>query len=125
MKQRPILKPPIQVSHGYYRLSRVLVWAGISRYYNITGLDAFDRLPTAGTPTIFIGNHQNGLMDPMPICAFVPQQVHWLTRADVFWNRVARHIIMATTNSRCIANAIVWISCVKEMTSFLTFVWIG
>ena len=93
MKQRPILKPPIQVSHGYYRLSRVLVWAGISRYYNITGLDAFDRLPTAGTPTIFIGNHQNGLMDPMPICAFVPQQVHWLTRADVFWNRVARHIM--------------------------------
>ena len=93
MKQRPVLHPPVQVSHPYYRLTRVLVWAGISRYYTISGLDDFDRLPNKGTPAIFIGNHQNGMMDPMPICGFIPQQVHWLTRADVFWNGVARHIL--------------------------------
>lgn len=93
MKQRPVLHPPVQVSHPYYRLTRVLVWAGISRYYTISGLDDFDRLPSKGTPAIFIGNHQNGMMDPMPICGFIPQQVHWLTRADVFWNGVARHIL--------------------------------
>jgi len=93
MKQRPILHPPVQVSHPYYRLTRVLVWAGISRYYTISGLDDFDRLPSQGTPTIFIGNHQNGMMDPMPICGFIPQQVHWLTRADVFWNWITRHIL--------------------------------
>ena len=93
MKQRPILHPPVQASHLYYRLTRVLVWAGISRYYTISGLDDFDRLPRKGTPTIFIGNHQNGMMDPMPICGFIPQQVHWLTRADVFWNKVSRHIL--------------------------------
>ena len=28
MKTRPILHPPIQVSHLYYRLTRVLVWGG-------------------------------------------------------------------------------------------------
>lgn len=93
MKKRPTFYPPIQVSHLYYRLARILVWGGITRYYNITGLDGFRHLPQAGTPTIFIGNHQNGMMDPMPFCAFVPQQIHWLTRADVFWNPVARHLL--------------------------------
>ena len=93
MKTRPILHPPIQVSHLYYRLTRVLVWGGITRYYKISGLDGFDQLPKPGTPAIFIGNHQNGMMDPMPFCGFVPQQIHWLTRADVFWNPVARHIL--------------------------------
>lgn len=93
MKSRPILHPPIQVSHLYYRLTRILVWGGITRYYSISGLDDFDTLPAPGTPTIFIGNHQNGMMDPMPFCGFVPQQIHWLTRADVFWNPLARHIL--------------------------------
>lgn len=93
MKSRPILHPPIQVSHLYYRLTRILVWGGITRYFSISGVDDFEELPAPGTPTIFIGNHQNGMMDPMPFCGFVPQQIHWLTRADVFWNPVARHIL--------------------------------
>ena len=42
MKSRPILHPPIQVSHLYYRLTRILVWGGITRYYSISGLDDFD-----------------------------------------------------------------------------------
>lgn len=93
MKTRPILHPPVQVSHLYYRLTRVLVWGGFTRYYSMSGVDGADNVPKAGTPAIFIGNHQNGMMDPMPFCGFVPQQVHWLTRADVFWNPVARHIL--------------------------------
>ena len=92
-KTRPILTPPVQVSHIYYRLTRVLVWSGITRYFRIRGLDGFDTLPKPGTPAIFIGNHQNGMMDPMPICAFIPQQMHYLTRADVFWNPVFRHLL--------------------------------
>lgn len=93
MKSRPFLHPPVQVSHLYYRLTRILVWGGITRYFSISGMDDFETLPAPGTPTIFIGNHQNGMMDPMPFCGFVPQQIHWLTRADVFWNPVARHIL--------------------------------
>ena len=92
-KTRPILTPPVQVSHIYYRLTRVLVWSGITRYFRIRGLDGFDTLPKPGTPAIFISNHQNGMMDPMPICAFIPQQMHYLTRADVFWNPVFRHLL--------------------------------
>ena len=92
-KTRPILTPPVQVSHIYYRLTRVLVWSGITRYFRIRGLDGFDTLPKPGTPAIFISNHQNGMMDPMPICSFIPQQMHYLTRADVFWNPVFRHLL--------------------------------
>ena len=40
-KTRPILTPPVQVSHLYYRLTRVLVWSGITRYFRIRGLDGF------------------------------------------------------------------------------------
>ena len=71
----------------------MLVWSGITRYFRIRGLDGFDSLPKPGTPAIFISNHQNGMMDPMPICAFIPQQMHYLTRADVFWNPVFRHFL--------------------------------
>ncbi len=92
-RQRPILTPPIQVGHIYYRLTRILVWAGFSRYFQIHGLEGLEDLPPKGTPTIFLGNHQNGMMDPMPFSGFVPQQIHWLTRADVFWNKVSRHIL--------------------------------
>ena len=93
MKQRPILHPPVQVSHPYYRLTRVLVWAGISGTTPSLDSTILTVCQAKGTPTIFIGNHQNGMMDPMPICGFIPQQVHWLTRADVFWNGIARHIL--------------------------------
>ncbi|MEE2837668.1 MAG: 1-acyl-sn-glycerol-3-phosphate acyltransferase [Bacteroidota bacterium] len=92
-KTRPILTPPVQVSHLYYRLTRPSVWSGITRYFRIRGLDGFDALPKPGTPAIFISNHQNGMMDPMPTCAFIPQQIHYLTRADVFWNPVFRHVL--------------------------------
>ena len=97
-KTRPILTPPVQVSHLYYRLTRVLVWSGITRYFRIRGLDGFDSLPKPGTSAIFISNHQNGMMDPMPICAFIPQQMHYLTRADVFWNPVFRHFSVSYTH---------------------------
>ena len=93
MAERPIFTPPVQVSHLYYRLARVLVWGGTTRYYKVRGVREMEHIPPAGTPAIVVSNHQNGMMDPLVSCAFVPQQIHWLTRADVFWNKLARHII--------------------------------
>jgi len=92
-KSRPVFTPPVQVSHLYYRLARILVWGGMTRYHRVHGARTMNDIPPAGTPAIFISNHQNGMMDPLVSCAFVPQQIHWLTRADVFWNSVARHIM--------------------------------
>ena len=92
-KARPVLTPPIQVSHLYYRLARILVWGGLTRYHKVHGAKTMTDIPPAGTPAIFVSNHQNGMMDPLVPCAFVPQQIHWLTRSDVFWNRIARHLL--------------------------------
>ena len=92
-KTRPVLTPPVQVSHLYYRLARILVWGGLTRYHKVHGAKTMTDIPPAGTPAIFVSNHQNGMMDPLVSCAFVPQQIHWLTRADVFWNGTARHIM--------------------------------
>ena len=35
-------------------------------------------------PVILVANHQNAMIDPVICCSFIPQQLHWLTRADVF-----------------------------------------
>jgi len=91
--KKPIFTPPVQVSHLYYRLARVLVWAGMTRYHKVHGAKRLKHIPAKGTPAIFVSNHQNGMMDPLVSCSFVPQQIHWLTRADVFWNPMARHIM--------------------------------
>jgi 1-acyl-sn-glycerol-3-phosphate acyltransferase len=56
------------------------------RRYSATGME---NIPPANTPTIIIANHQNGMMDPFMACAFTPQQLHWLTRADVFKSPLA------------------------------------
>jgi len=90
---KPVFTPPVQTSHLYYRLTDILVWAGVTRYHKIRGLHGFEHIPQGDEPAIVVSNHQNGMMDPLISCAFVPRQIHWLTRADVFWNPVARHIM--------------------------------
>lgn len=92
-KNRPVFTPPVQVSHLYYRLARILVWGGMTRYHKVRGVHSMTHIPPSGTPAIFVSNHQNGMMDPLVSCSFVPQQIHWLTRADVFWGKVARHLL--------------------------------
>ena len=41
-------------------------------------------------PLIFAGNHQNSFMDGILVGAYLPQPVHFLMRADMFRNPVAR-----------------------------------
>lgn len=91
--KRPLLTPPIQRKHLYYRLTWFWVWGGVMRFFRVRGADGVHHLPPTGQPTILISNHQNGLMDPLVSCAFMSAQIHWLTRADVFWNPLARHIM--------------------------------
>lgn len=33
---------------------------------------------------ILVANHQNAMLDPVMLCLFLPRQLHWLTRADIF-----------------------------------------
>jgi len=57
--------------------------------------EGVENLPDEKYPMIFVSNHQNGLMDPMVVSGLLKPQLHWLTRADVFWNPIARMYIIA------------------------------
>ena len=57
-------------------------------------LEGAENLPDDKCPMIFVSNHQNGLMDPMVVSGLLKPQLHWLARADVFWNPFARKFIM-------------------------------
>ncbi|MFM2316194.1 MAG: hypothetical protein RLZZ155_526, partial [Bacteroidota bacterium] len=44
----------------------------------------YENLKGSEIPTIVVGNHQNALLDPILCCSVITQQLHWLTRSDVF-----------------------------------------
>ena len=89
-----IIRPPIQRVTLPHFLTRELVKQGIKRFHRITTYGGQDHLPKGEGPVIFISNHQNGLMDPMMVSGLLKQQLHWLTRADVFWNPLVRKYLL-------------------------------
>ncbi|MDG1260844.1 MAG: 1-acyl-sn-glycerol-3-phosphate acyltransferase [Flavobacteriales bacterium] len=62
------------------------------RYWNVTGKEDF---PKGKKPVIIVSNHQNALMDPLLACVVSPRQLHFLTRADVFKNKIFRKVVFA------------------------------
>ena len=89
----PVLTPPIQRVTLLHFLIRELVKQGIKRFHRITTYEGQNNLPKGKCPVIFVSNHQNGLMDPMMISGLLKHQLHWLTRADVFWNPFVRKFL--------------------------------
>jgi 1-acyl-sn-glycerol-3-phosphate acyltransferase len=51
------------------------------RKFRVVG---YENLKGSEIPTIVVGNHQNALLDPILCCTVITQQLHWLTRSDVF-----------------------------------------
>jgi len=51
------------------------------RKFRVVG---YENLKGSEIPTIVVGNHQNALLDPILCCSIINQQLHWLTRSDVF-----------------------------------------
>lgn len=93
-RPRPFHRPPIQRRRWPYRLAIKWVAPAAKRYYRLTGFDGKSGFPKDGTPAILVGNHQNGMMDPLVLCAMKPRnQFHWLTRSDIFYNRIVRTIL--------------------------------
>jgi len=90
-KKKPFHEPPIQKGHWGYGLAVQLVRAAVTRFHRIQGVDGLENITDAKTPTIVVANHQNGLMDPLVLVSLVNNsQVHWLTRADIFYAKIAR-----------------------------------
>ena len=40
-----------------------------------------------------MANHQNAMIDPVICCSYIQQQLHWLTRADVFKNPAIKRLL--------------------------------
>jgi 1-acyl-sn-glycerol-3-phosphate acyltransferase len=95
-KKKPFHKPPIQSGHWGYELALQLVRASVTRFHRIQGVDGFENITDSKTPTIVVANHQNGLMDPLVLVSLVNNsQVHWLTRADIFYKKMARSALFS------------------------------
>lgn len=77
----------------YGILKPVIRW-GSNLFLKRRAISGRRSFPT-NAPVILISNHQNAMLDPVLICIYAPKQLHWLTRADVFKNPLARKFLTA------------------------------
>jgi len=78
-----------------YALMFPLVYAFARLFYRRWALFGRERFPKSGEPVLIVSNHQNALIDPLLCCLTAPRQLHFLTRADVFRNKVFRYFVLA------------------------------
>ncbi len=77
-------------SWSYHYVGRWVFFASriFYRRFTIMGLTNFP----SNKATILISNHQNGMMDPVMCCISTPEQLSFLTRADVFKKPIANKL---------------------------------
>lgn len=95
-RTKPFFEPPVQRRHIGYGAAVHLVRSGITRFHRIERVEGIEHLPDPNEPTIYMANHQNGLMDPLVLCSLrSPSQIHWLTRADIFYQKIVRALLFS------------------------------
>lgn len=95
-KTKPFHEPPVQRWHWGYQVALPWVWSGVTRFHRTSVRTGLDNMPPPKRPTILVCNHQNGLMDPLIHCSFLPQHhIHWLTRSDIFYKKIVRTLLFA------------------------------
>ena len=95
-RDRSFVEPPIQRRHVGYGTAVHLVQSGVNRFHRIERVEGLENLPGPNEPMIIVGNHQNGLMDAIVQSAMLsPHQIHFLTRADVFYQKAVRSLLFA------------------------------
>jgi 1-acyl-sn-glycerol-3-phosphate acyltransferase len=67
-----------------YEILKVVVVFGVRLFHRKFRVVGYENLKGSTIPTIVVGNHQNALLDPILCCSILNQQLHWLTRSDVF-----------------------------------------
>lgn len=95
-REKPFHEPPIHARHWGYQLALPWVWSGVTRFHRTSVRSGLENMPAPKTPTILVCNHQNGLMDPIIHCSFLPQHhIHWLTRSDIFYQKIVRALLFS------------------------------
>lgn len=67
----------------FYACFRFFMRLLLRLYYYEIKVEGIENVPK-GAPLIVTPNHQNALMDPILVGAFIPIPLHYLTRSDVF-----------------------------------------
>lgn len=77
------------ISYGFFKgLMRFSLFC----YYSEVQLEGMENIPQ-NKPVLLLPNHQNGLLDPLILAAFIPnRRPYFLTRSDVFSHPVLRRI---------------------------------
>ncbi|MFM2196156.1 MAG: hypothetical protein RL092_1756 [Bacteroidota bacterium] len=67
-----------------YEVLRPVISSGLRLFHNEFHVFGYENLKGSHIPTIVVANHQNALLDPILCCTVFYEQLHWLTRSDVF-----------------------------------------
>ena len=67
-----------------YEIFRFILVFGLRLFHKKFRVVGYENLKGSEIPTIVVGNHQNALLDPILCCSVITQELHWLTRSDVF-----------------------------------------
>ncbi len=76
---------PTSKKSWLYSLVYPWVSKGLDLFFDGFHVKGLENIPQSG-PIMLVANHQNAMIDPLICCRVVPQQLHWLTRSDVFKN---------------------------------------
>jgi len=76
----------------WYLLVKLYVRTGFAFFYKKIEVLGIENVPKK-TAVLFVANHQNALIDPLLLGAFLPRQLHFLTRADVFDKPLVRALL--------------------------------
>jgi 1-acyl-sn-glycerol-3-phosphate acyltransferase len=80
----------------WYLMVKLYVRTGFNFYFKQIRLEGIENVPR-DKAVLFVANHQNALIDPLLIGAFIPRRLHFLTRADVFYKPYIR-ALLSTVN---------------------------
>ena len=84
------------LSKLWYKIIRLYVKLGLRSYFQKTLVFGLENIPK-DEPILFVGNHRNGLIDPIMIATTNPRVHLFLTRASAFKNKIA-NILLRSIN---------------------------
>lgn len=76
------------MSKLWYKLIRLYVKLGLRSFFQKTLVFGLENIPK-DQPILFVGNHRNGLIDPIMVATTNPKIHLFLTRASAFKNKIA------------------------------------
>lgn len=80
----------------WYLMVKLYVRTGFAFYFKKVEVIGLEHVPR-DRAVLFVANHQNALIDPLLIGAYMPRQLYFLTRADVFYTPLIR-ALLSTVN---------------------------